>query len=141
MRNSTLEYIDAGVPINCYEIVVVDEAQDLCALQAQIAFRLVSPQTNAISFVGDSTQRIYKNNYLWQDIQINFAQNRLELHKNFRNTKEIASVAESLMRFEEDQSDIDILEPSLTFPWVQNLFGGKADFYHRRNSCKCNWHL
>jgi len=115
LREQTLLYMRAGVEYDKYDILVVDEAQDLSALQIQILLELISPDTNAITFIRDTTQRIYKNNYIWNDINLTFNINsKLDLNKNYRNTKEIASVAADLMKSASpDENDINILEPDL----------------------------
>jgi len=63
MRDQALSYMQIGAHYNRYEIVVVDEAQDLHALQIRIALELVNTNTRAITFVRDGTQRIYKAQY------------------------------------------------------------------------------
>jgi superfamily I DNA/RNA helicase len=128
LRYQVLSYIQTGVAFKRYDIVVVDEAQDLSAIQIKIALELVSPQTQAITFIKDGTQRIYKANYIWEDTGMTLMSNaNLQLEKNYRNTKEIAQVAASLMNSEED-SDISVIDPSLTSTnglkptWVQGRY-------------------
>jgi superfamily I DNA/RNA helicase len=122
-----------------YPILVVDEAQDLSALQIHITLRLVSPETKSITFIRDSTQRIYKANYIWNDVGLTFGiGSELCLEKNYRNTREIAEVAASLMQHEPDQSDIDILDPSLTTKhgpkptWIQGKYTQQKQFLAER---------
>lgn len=116
LREQVFSFMRAGAEYEKYDILVVDEAQDLSALQIKILLELTSSDTNSITFIRDTTQRIYKNNYIWDDININFGiSSKLDLQKNYRNTHEIAMVAASLMQstlLEED--DIDILNPDLT---------------------------
>lgn len=114
IRDRALSFLQAGTPFERYDVIVVDEAQDLCALQVKIALELVSRNTMALMFIRDSAQRIYKSDYIWDDVALNFdSTNQLNLSKNYRNTKQIALVAASLMRVEQDD-EIDILDPELT---------------------------
>ncbi len=128
LRDRTLSNIQT-MSYQRYPILIVDEAQDLSALQIRITIKMVSLETKSLTFIRDSTQRIYKANYIWKDIGLTFgAGNKLCLEKNYRNTKAIAEVAASLMQHEPDQSDIDILDPSLTIKhgpkptWVQGRY-------------------
>lgn len=115
LHDRVLTFLRAGILIDRFDIMVVDEAQDLCALQIQIMLELISPQTNAITFIKDGTQRIYKANYVWDDVAINFDnRTQLGLEKNYRNTRQIALVAASLMTAENEDIDISILDPDMT---------------------------
>ena len=138
MRDRVLSYLQTGVPFTHYEVVVIDEAQDLCALQIRIALELVSPQTRAINFIKDGTQRIYKANYVWDDVGLEFGPGtQLELEKNYRNTRQIARVAASLMRPEAQDDDLSILDPSMTIRsgpkpvWVKGRYTAQQDYLVR----------
>jgi len=116
LREQVFSFMQAGAEYEKYDILVVDEAQDLSALQIKILLELTSSDTNSITFIRDTTQRIYKNNYIWDDININFGiSSKLDLEKNYRNTREIAMVAASLMQSAlNHENDIHILNPDLT---------------------------
>ncbi|MTJ30244.1 AAA family ATPase [Aphanizomenon sp. UHCC 0183] len=116
LREQVFSFMRAGAEYEKYDILVVDEAQDLSALQIKILLELTSSDTNSITFIRDTTQRIYKNNYIWDDININFGiSSKLDLGKNYRNTCEIAMVAASLMQSAlNHENDIHILDPDLT---------------------------
>jgi|688.fasta_scaffold74094_2 superfamily I DNA/RNA helicase len=116
LREQVFSFMQAGAEYEKYDILVVDEAQDLSALQIKILLKLTSSDTNSITFIRDTTQRIYKNNYIWDDINLTFGiGSKLDLQKNYRNTREIAMVAASLMQSTLiEEHDIDILNPDLT---------------------------
>lgn len=116
LREQVFSFMQAGAEYEKYNILVVDEAQDLSALQIKILLDLTSSDTNSITFIRDTTQRIYKNNYIWDDINLTFGiGSKLDLQKNYRNTREIAMVAASLMQSAlNHENDIDILDPDLT---------------------------
>jgi superfamily I DNA/RNA helicase len=107
-------------------------------LQIQIALELISQQTQAITFVKDGTQRIYKANYIWDDINLTFGPGtQLELLRNYRNTREIAQVAASFMRAETD-NDVNILDPSMTIRsgpkpiWVQGKYTIQKEYLKKQ---------
>lgn len=116
LREQVFSFMQAGAEYEKYDILVVDEAQDLSALQIKILLELTSSDSNSITFIRDTTQRIYKNNYIWDDINLTFGiGSKLDLQKNYRNTREIAMVAASLMQSTLlEEYDIDILNPDLT---------------------------
>jgi superfamily I DNA/RNA helicase len=115
IRDRTLSYMSTGVPFTKYDIIIIDEVQDLNVVQLKVAKKITSEITGSITFIGDTTQRIYKSNYVWRDVDCNFNDgNRLNLTKNYRNTKEIASMAASLMEKENEILDFDIINPALT---------------------------
>jgi len=86
--------------------IVVDEGQDLSALQYALIKRLVSPDTDSITIIADSAQQIYKSGFTWASIGINIRGNRsIELKRNYRNTKQIAELALSLLDQENDTEE------------------------------------
>ncbi|MDJ0674718.1 MAG: 3'-5' exonuclease [Calothrix sp. MO_167.B42] len=115
LREQVFSFMQAGAEYEKYDILVVDEAQDLSASQIKILLELTSSDTKSITFIRDTTQRIYKNNYIWDDINLSFGiGSELDLEKNYRNTREIAMVAASLMQsVSSEEYDIDILDPDL----------------------------
>ena len=117
VRNRTLSNIkNASIAFNKYDVLVLDEAQDLSAVQIKLALELVSTRTNSVTFIRDSTQRIYENDYVWNDVNLSFGINsKIHLEKNYRNTLEIALVAANLMEsLLIKESEISILDPKLT---------------------------
>ena len=79
--------------------VIVDEAQDLSKLQVRTIAKLVSPVTNSITIIADAAQRIYKSGFSWSEVGINVRGARtVELRNNYRNTRQIAEAAASLIR-------------------------------------------
>ncbi len=82
-----------------YDVVVVDEAQDLSANQVR-AILAHSNEDSTLTFILDSVQRIYPQRFQWrQDLGIEIRpQMVFTLARNHRNTKEIARFAMSLVR-------------------------------------------
>ena len=86
--------------------IVIDEAQDCTFAQLSLIARLVSPETNSITLVGDAAQRIYQSGFSWNDTGIRVAGARSrEFRMNYRNTHEIAAAACSLLSHEEDRAE------------------------------------
>jgi superfamily I DNA/RNA helicase len=83
-----------GVDIPKYDVVVVDEAQDLSANQLRAIMSHASLD-GIVTFVTDTAQRIYPRGTTWAECGIN-AQRTLSLTTNYRNTVQIASLAAAL---------------------------------------------
>lgn len=82
---------------NPYDIIIADEAQDFSANQIRAIHNQVA-KVSSLTFVLDSAQRIYARGYTWQEAGITVRpENSKRLERNYRNTKEIAEFAASLM--------------------------------------------
>ncbi len=91
--------------------IIIDEAQDLCKAQVFLLKELVSKVTNSITLIADAAQRIYKSGFSWSEAGINVVGGRTTiLKKNYRNSKEIAIAAKSLLDNETDKSDFTDLD-------------------------------
>jgi DNA helicase IV len=141
LHDRVLTYLRTGISIDRFDIMVVDEAQDLSALQIQIVLELISPQTKAITFIKDGTQRIYKANYIWDDVILSFDnRTQLELEKNYRNTRQIALAAASLMQSENEDNDISILDPEMIVSagpepvWARGRYSDQLAYLENRLS-------
>ena len=88
-----------------YDYVFVDEVQDLQPMQLKA---LVMLAKRSLVLAGDSRQRIYKRtpfSYKELGIRIEGRKNRI-LHTNFRSTRQIMQLAESL-RFIDEEGERD----------------------------------
>ncbi|QIZ52928.1 DNA helicase UvrD [Dickeya zeae] len=80
-----------------YEIVVVDECQDFTANQLRAIKHHLSEHHTA-TFVTDTVQRIYARGYTWSEAGYDVRPERSHiLRANYRNTKEIAAFAASVI--------------------------------------------
>lgn len=84
--------VDALAPR--YDVVVVDEAQDLSANQLRAIMAHVADD-GIVTFVTDTAQRIYPRGTTWAECGID-AQRTLSLRTNYRNTVQIASLSAAL---------------------------------------------
>ena len=88
----------AGVKGQYYDVVVVDEAQDLSANQLRAVLAHLS-EAHATTFIMDAVQRIYPQAFRWREIDIEMRPQMVsQLKANHRNTQEIARFASSLVR-------------------------------------------
>lgn len=86
-----------------YAHVVIDEVQDLTPIQLRVAQRLnkgtkFHPQ-NSIFLVGDAAQTLYSRGYAWKQVGLKLQGCSATLRKNYRNTRQIADAAASLLTY------------------------------------------
>ena len=80
-----------------YDIIICDEAQDLSANQIRSIYNQLNDESS-ITFVLDTAQRIYARGYTWVEAGISVRPEQVHrLSRNYRNTKQIAALAASLM--------------------------------------------
>ena len=88
----------ARVSSQGYDVVVVDECQDLSANSIR-AIMAHLDEDHVTTFVIDAIQRIYPQGFQWTELGINMRpQMVFMLSRNHRNTVEIARLASSLVR-------------------------------------------
>ena len=86
------------VPNQNYDVVVVDESQDLSANQIRAILAHLD-KDHATTFIIDAMQRIYPQGFSWRETGINMRPETVfNLTRNHRNTVEIARLASSLVR-------------------------------------------
>lgn len=79
-----------------YDVIVVDEAQDLSANQLRAVVHHAADGAT-IAVVTDSAQRIYPRGAPWAEAGITIAPGRsFRLSRNYRNTRQIAALAASI---------------------------------------------
>lgn len=88
----------AARPNELYDVVVVDETQDLSANQIRAILAHLKDD-HVTTFIIDATQRIYPQTFLWRELHIEMRPHMVfALTSNHRNTKEIAKFASSLVQ-------------------------------------------
>jgi hypothetical protein len=82
---------------SAYRAVVIDEAQDLSAAMIRLLHRLVGDEPDAFNLIGDGQQSIYPGGYTLGELGISIAGRGVVMTRNYRNTREIASFAASMV--------------------------------------------
>jgi len=101
-QNGLIDWNDLAVEMSQhkyfeYDIVIVDEAQDFSANQIRAIMNQLAP-VHAVTFVLDTAQRIYARGFTWQEVGVTVRpENSFRLTKNYRNTREIAELAASMV--------------------------------------------
>ena len=87
----------AQAPNQGYDVVVVDEAQDLSANQLRAVLAHLKDD-HSTTFIIDAVQRIYPQRFTWNELGIQVRPEMVfALSSNHRNTKAIARFARSLV--------------------------------------------
>jgi len=95
-----------------YDIVVIDEGQDFSANQVRAVLKQLAP-THSVTFVIDTVQRIYARGFTWSEVGVTLRpEASYKLQVNYRNTKQVATLAASILDGIEVDDDGSI--PDLT---------------------------
>ncbi|MDK3022828.1 3'-5' exonuclease [Cupriavidus taiwanensis] len=100
--NRVLDWNDVAVAMAsekyfAYDIVIVDETQDFSANQIRAIMNQLM-DVHAAIFVLDTVQRIYARGFTWQEVGLTVRpENSFRLSNNYRNTKQIAQFAASVI--------------------------------------------
>lgn len=90
--------------------VIVDEAQDFTLAQLRLISLIANGDAStskSISLFADVAQTIYESGFSWKDANITVAGSRsFTFNHNYRNTKQIAQAASSLLSHEENKDEI-----------------------------------
>ncbi len=92
------QYVAQGFVGLRYDVVVIDEAQDLDPSVIRLLVRLCD-QPNRIFITADANQSIYGSGFNWADVHesLRFQGRTSVLHANFRSTREIGEAAQSYL--------------------------------------------
>ena len=93
-----------------FDHVIVDEAQDFTLAKLRLISLIAHGGTSelkGISLFADVAQSIYESGFSWKEANIAVAGHRsFTFNNNYRNTKEIAEAASSLMLHNEEKDDL-----------------------------------
>lgn len=78
-----------------WDVVIVDESQDFSANQVRTLMAHVA-DPHSVTFVMDAAQRIYPRSFTWREAGVSVVAS-LKLKTNYRNTRQIAAFARSLL--------------------------------------------
>jgi len=111
-----------------YDHVIIDEAQDLTAMQVRISQRMMKgvpgDALRSIFLVGDVSQTLYSRGFSWKQAGLQVQGRSFSLRRNFRNTRQIAETAAALnsynrlMRLSEDYVDPQFTQRQGPWPIV-----------------------
>jgi len=94
---SDLALSAASAKCSQYDIVIVDETQDLSANQLRAVLSHLQ-DNHVTTFVIDAIQRIYPQAFAWREVGVELSPNMVfNLRENHRNTAQIARLAQSLV--------------------------------------------
>ncbi|WP_416394491.1 MULTISPECIES: UvrD-helicase domain-containing protein [unclassified Curtobacterium] len=95
----------AAVPLERYDAVIVDEAQDLSCAMVSLMHRLVGDRADGLTLIGDGQQTIYPGGYTLGEVGISLSGRGVVLDVNHRNTAEILEFAKEMLA---DDQFVDI---------------------------------
>lgn len=87
-------------PLMQYDVVVIDEAQDLPPVYLRLASKLLADfeESRSLTLLADPAQSIYYRGISWKEGRINVRGSRTRtLAKNFRNTQQILEAARHIL--------------------------------------------
>ncbi|HXR45273.1 MAG TPA: UvrD-helicase domain-containing protein, partial [Pseudolysinimonas sp.] len=83
-------------PLAGFDVVIVDEAQDLSCAMLRMLHLLVGDRPDGLHLVSDGRQTVYPGGYTLAEAGVSVAGRGAMLRTNYRNTAEIADVAATL---------------------------------------------
>ena len=93
-----LALLVADKPCQNYDVVIVDESEDLSANQFRAVLAHLA-EDHVTTFIIDTVQRTYPQGFQWSELGITMRPHMVyTLSRNHRNTSEIAKVAASLVQ-------------------------------------------
>jgi len=111
-----------------YDHVIIDEAQDLTAMQVRLSQRMMKGGSGnvirSIFLVGDVSQTLYSRGFSWKQAGLQVQGRSFSLRRNFRNTRQIAETAAALnscnrlMRLSDDYVDPQFTQRQGPWPIV-----------------------
>jgi hypothetical protein len=88
-----------------YDVVVVDEAQDVAITQLRFLAALAGGRENALFFAGDLGQRIFQQPFSWKALGVDVRGRSSTLKINYRTSHQIRNVADRLL--DSEIADVD----------------------------------
>ena len=89
-----------------YDVVILDEAQDMPLVAAELLNALAGDKPDGLMLVGDDQQRVFAGGFRLSEAGIDVSGRSTRLTKNYRNTREILQAARALVV----DDDADLLE-------------------------------
>jgi Nuclease-related domain/AAA domain len=89
-----------------YDVVVLDEAQDMPLVAAELLHAIVGDRADGLLLVGDDQQRVFSGGFRLVEAGIDVTGRSTRLIYNYRNTREILEAARAVLTNDDD----DLLE-------------------------------
>uniref|UniRef100_A0A6C0BM58 DNA 3'-5' helicase n=1 Tax=viral metagenome TaxID=1070528 RepID=A0A6C0BM58_9ZZZZ len=107
-RRSNFDFTDMvylpvrlGLPLIQYDVVLIDESQDLNAVQIELIARSVEPEGGRVIFVGDKNQAIYgfrgADTHAIETVTRHFQARQFPLHTCWRCPKKVIAAAQDIV--------------------------------------------
>ncbi|MGW4436087.1 UvrD-helicase domain-containing protein [Streptomyces sp. NPDC004596] len=113
-----------------YRYIVVDEAQDLRPAHWKMLRAMTAPDRNDLFLVGDTHQRIYKNQVTLGSLGINIRGRSSKLSLSYRTTRQILRSALNVLG---DETYDDLDGSSETLAGYRSVLSGALPDLHRLN--------
>lgn len=87
-------------PLPAYDVIIIDEAQDLPPVYLRLASRMIADfeDSRSLTLLADPAQSIYYRGISWKEGGVNVRGSRTRtLAKNFRNTQQILEAARHIL--------------------------------------------
>ncbi|MBU1251658.1 MAG: UvrD-helicase domain-containing protein [Actinobacteria bacterium] len=88
-------------PMRGVDHVIIDEAQDLSCAMLRMLHAIVGDRPDGLTLIGDGQQTIYPGGYSLAEAGISVAGRGVVMSTNYRNTREIAGFAASIVEGDE----------------------------------------
>jgi UvrD-like helicase C-terminal domain/AAA domain len=99
------EFINSGIIESPFDVVLVDELQDLRPQELQLLVALAGDKPNSLTLLGDGGQRIYGGGFSLKGLGINVQGRSHILRINYRTTEQIRRFADRLLGDSGDDLD------------------------------------
>lgn len=117
-------------PDPSYDVVILDEAQDMPLVAAELLHALAGHKPDGLMLVGDDQQRIFPGGFRLSEAGIDVTGRSTRLTRNYRNTEQILRSARSLVAGEDD----DLLEGVTRTAGVETSRSGEEPVFVRAMS-------
>ncbi len=104
--NALISFLEEHHPNGIYDNIIIDEAQDFSPMVIASIVRLLK-KDGMLLYLGDEAQEIYGKRMSWKSSGLQVRNKITRLQKNYRNTKEIADFANTILTS-------DVLQKNLT---------------------------
>ncbi|GAA2733934.1 3'-5' exonuclease [Streptomyces nogalater] len=110
MASTVLAALRTDPTERLYRHVVVDEGQDFTPEMIR-SLAAAIPDDGSLTFFGDYAQQIYGSRMSWRSLGLNVP-NVVEFAHNYRNSRQVAQLAQALSGMPHFKDDVDLVQPT-----------------------------